>query len=64
MSDIRAEQSRVADPRRHGASLLRHRFGSEVDLHIEQKVAAASREQLEVWVMRVRPASALADVFA
>ena len=43
---------------------LQQRFSAEVDLHVEQKIAAASREQLEVWVMRVLSASDLTDVFA
>ena len=43
---------------------LQQRFGDEVDLRVEQRVAAAPAEQLEVWVMRVLSAKDLADVFA
>lgn len=44
--------------------LLQQRFGAEVDQRIEKRIDTASREQLEVWVMRVLSAPDLADVFA
>ena len=40
---------------------LRQRFAGEVDAHIEQRIAAASIEQIEAWSMRVLSAATLAD---
>lgn len=44
--------------------LLRQRFGNEVDPRIEQRVAAASFEQIEAWSARVLSAPTLAELFA
>jgi predicted transposase YdaD len=44
--------------------LLRQRFGVEVSTHVEQRVAAASVEQIEAWSMRVLSATTLAEVLA
>jgi flagellar biosynthesis/type III secretory pathway protein FliH len=44
--------------------LLRQRFGIEVNTHVEQRVAAASVEQVETWFMRGLSAATLAEVFA
>lgn len=44
--------------------LLRQRFGDEVDAQIEQRVAAASVEQLETWTVRVLSAATLAELLA
>jgi hypothetical protein len=44
--------------------LLRQRFGVEVSTHVEQRVVAASVEQIEAWFMRVLSAATLAEVFA
>ncbi|HEX7838159.1 MAG TPA: Rpn family recombination-promoting nuclease/putative transposase [Kofleriaceae bacterium] len=43
---------------------LRQRFGNEVDVHVEQRIATASVEQIEAWSMRVLSAATLADLFA
>lgn len=44
--------------------LLRHRFGDQVDTIVEQRVAAASTEQIETWTVRVLTAATLAELFA
>jgi hypothetical protein len=44
--------------------LLRRRFGPEVDTHVEQRIVAASSEQLEIWAERVLSAATLAELFA
>jgi flagellar biosynthesis/type III secretory pathway protein FliH len=44
--------------------LLRQRFGKEVDARVEQRIAAASFEQIEAWSVRVLSAATLAEVFA
>jgi len=44
--------------------LLRRRFGPEVDGEAERRVAAASAEQVEVWVERVLSAGTLAELLA
>jgi predicted transposase/invertase (TIGR01784 family) len=44
--------------------LLRQRFGAEVSPHVEQRIAAASVEQMEAWSMRVLSAATLAEVLA
>ncbi|HET7499734.1 MAG TPA: DUF4351 domain-containing protein, partial [Kofleriaceae bacterium] len=44
--------------------LLRQRFGDAVDAHVEQRIAAASIEQIDLWTMRILSATTLADVFA
>jgi hypothetical protein len=44
--------------------LLRRRFEAEVDGETERRVAAASAEQVEVWVERVLSAATLAEVLA
>jgi flagellar motor switch protein FliG len=44
--------------------LLRQRFGDEVDAHVEQRIAAASVEQIEIWSVRVLSAATLAEVLA
>jgi hypothetical protein len=43
---------------------LRRRFGGEVDAPVEQRVATASIEQVELWADRVLSASTLAELFA
>jgi hypothetical protein len=42
--------------------LLRQRFGDEVDAQIEQRVTAASVEQLQAWIARVLSASTLTEL--
>ena len=44
--------------------LLRQRFGNEVDTHVEQRIAAASVEQIEAWSARVLSAATLAEAIA
>jgi predicted transposase/invertase (TIGR01784 family) len=44
--------------------LLRQRFGAQVDPQIEQRIAAASVEQIEIWSLRVLSAATLAELFA
>jgi hypothetical protein len=44
--------------------LLRQRFGDAVDRLVEQRVAAASIEQVEIWSKRVLSAATLAELFA
>jgi hypothetical protein len=44
--------------------LLRQRFGNEVDTHVEQRIAAASVEQIEAWSGRVLSAATLAEAIA
>ena len=47
--------------------LLRRRFGHEVDVHAEQRVATASIdqvEQVETWTERVLTVATLAELFA
>jgi hypothetical protein len=44
--------------------LLRQRFGDAVDAHVEQRVATASIEQIDLWTMRILSATTLAEVFA
>jgi predicted transposase/invertase (TIGR01784 family) len=43
--------------------LLRHRFGNQVDKHVEERVATASIERIETWTIRVLSAATLADLF-
>jgi predicted transposase/invertase (TIGR01784 family) len=43
---------------------LRRRFGGEVDTPVEQRIATASIEQVELWVDRVLSAATLAEIFA
>ena len=43
---------------------LRLRFGTAVSSQVEQRVAAASREQMEDWIGRVLSAASLAEVIA
>jgi hypothetical protein len=44
--------------------LLRQRFGDEVNTQVEQRIAAASLEQLDAWSARVLSAATLSDLFA
>jgi hypothetical protein len=44
--------------------LLRKRFGKEVDREIEQRLAAGSVDQLDVWTDRVLSAATLGELFA
>jgi hypothetical protein len=44
--------------------LMRQRFGSLVDLQVEQRIATASVEQVEAWSLRVLSAASLAELFA
>lgn len=43
---------------------LRQRFGDAVDAHVEQRIATASIEQIDLWTVRILSAATLADVFA
>ncbi len=43
---------------------LRQRFGGQVDSHVEQRVAAASIEQVETWLRQVLLAASLGELFA
>jgi hypothetical protein len=43
---------------------LRQRFGDAVDAHVEQRIAAASIEQIDVWSTRVLSAASLAEALA
>lgn len=43
---------------------LRQRFGREVDARVEQRIAAASFEQIMGWSVRVLSAGTLAEVLA
>jgi hypothetical protein len=43
---------------------LRQRFGDAVDAHVEQRVATAPIEQIDLWTMRILSATTLAEVFA
>lgn len=44
--------------------LLRHRFGDAVDAHVEQRIATATIEQIDLWTVRILSAATLAEVFA
>jgi len=44
--------------------LLRQRFGDAVDAHLEQRIATATIEQIDLWTMRILSATTLAEVFA
>jgi hypothetical protein len=44
--------------------LLRQRFGDAVDAHVEQRIATAPIEQIDLWTMRILSATTLAEVFA
>ena len=44
--------------------LLRHRFGDAVCVHVEQRIATASLEQLQTWTPRILTATTLDDVLA
>lgn len=43
---------------------LRQRFGDAVDAHVEQRIATAPIEQIDLWTMRILSATTLAEVFA
>jgi hypothetical protein len=43
---------------------LRQRFGDAVDAHVEQRVATASIEQIDLWTVRILTAATLAEMFA
>ena len=43
---------------------LRQRFGDAVDAHVEQRIATAGIEQIDLWTVRVLSATTLAEVFA
>lgn len=43
---------------------LRHRFGDQVDSHVEERVAKAPIERIETWTIRMLSAATLADLFA
>jgi len=43
---------------------LRQRFGDAVQPYIEQRVAAASNEQLEIWLSRLVMGATLEEAFA
>jgi hypothetical protein len=44
--------------------LLRQRFGAEVNTQVEQRIAAASFEQVDAWSARVLSAATLSELFA
>jgi Domain of unknown function (DUF4351) len=44
--------------------LLRQRFGGAVTAPVEQRIAAASLEQIDAWSGRVLSAATLAELFA
>jgi predicted transposase/invertase (TIGR01784 family) len=44
--------------------LLQQRFGPLVDLQVEQRIAAASIEQVEAWSIRVLSSASLTELFA
>ena len=44
--------------------LLRQRFSDHVDADVEQRIAAASDDEIEVWSVRVLTAPTLAELFA
>jgi len=44
--------------------LLRRRFGNQVDTDTEQRIAAASTEQIDIWAERVLSAATLTEVLA
>ena len=44
--------------------LLRQRFGEAVGADVEQRIAAASVEEIETWSGRVVSAATLAEIFA
>jgi hypothetical protein len=44
--------------------LLRQRFGGAVNPQVEQRIAAASLDQLDAWSARVLSAATLAELFA
>jgi hypothetical protein len=43
---------------------LRQRFGDAVDAHVEQRIATAPIEQIDLWTVRILSAATLAEVFA
>ena len=44
--------------------MVQHRFGDQVDPHIEQRLRTATVEQIEAWSVRVLSAASLAELFA
>ncbi len=42
---------------------LRQRFGDAVDAPVEQRIATASIEQIDLWTVRILSAATLAEVF-
>jgi hypothetical protein len=42
---------------------LRQRCGDAVDAHVEQRIATASIEQIDLWTVRIQSAATLAEVF-
>jgi hypothetical protein len=42
---------------------LRQRFGDAVDAHVEQRIATASIDQIDLWTVRILSADTLAEVF-
>ena len=44
--------------------LLRQRFGDAVNAQVEQRIATASREQVEAWTGRVLSAATLTEAIA
>jgi hypothetical protein len=44
--------------------LLRRRFGDAVDTAIEQRIATASIEQIDIWTDRVLSAATLIELLA
>jgi len=66
---VTAGQELIEQGRKQGIQALllrqvRRRFGAEVDLHVEQRIATASVEQIEIWSERVLTVSTLAEVLA
>lgn len=64
-----AEQRLIEQGRQQGMQgvllrLLRQRFDNAVNTQVEQRIATASREQVEAWTGRVLSAATLAEVIA
>ena len=57
-------EASLARERRLLLRLLHQRFGDDVDVAIEERVEAASAEQLETWLDHVVSAATLAEVLA
>ena len=58
------QQGRQEERQRLLLQFLRQRFGDEVDAQVERRIAAASGEQMEVWIMRVLSAATTSELLA